>query len=158
MEIKCKYGKLIDIKSLKYHPKNPNKHSKEQIERLSKNISVLGMRHPIIISKLSGYIVAGNGRFEALIKLKVKEAPVDYQDFTDEAEEYAFMLSDNTLQMEFAEIDRALVNNEIGNFGPDFDMELLGFKDFTIDVADKVIESESGEEELTTCPQCGHRF
>ena len=77
MKIHCKYDSLIDPKELADHPKNRNKHSNEQIDRLVKLYKYHGIRHPIIISNLSGYIVAGHGRKAAAIKAKMKEFPVD---------------------------------------------------------------------------------
>lgn len=81
MKIHCKYDELVNPKTLKNHPKNRNKHSQDQIERLAKLYDFHGIRHPVIVSKLSGYIVAGHGRKAAAVKAGIKEIPVVYQDF-----------------------------------------------------------------------------
>lgn len=137
MQIKTTTITLVDPKTLNPNPKNANKHPKEQIERLAKNIDALGFRHPIIVSNRSGFIVAGHARLLAALLNNYEQVPVDYQDFNSDEDEYAFMVSDNTLQTEWAELDLGMVNLEIPNLGPDFDVELLGLKDFSIEPMDK---------------------
>ena len=63
-----------------------------------------GIRHPIIVSKQSGYIVAGHGRKLAAIRAGVDEFPVVYQDFVDNNQEYAFIQSDNAIAL-WADLD-----------------------------------------------------
>ena len=59
LNIQCEYTELVDINALKPNPKNPNKHPPEQIERLAKIIEYQGMRSPIVVSELSGFITKG---------------------------------------------------------------------------------------------------
>jgi DNA modification methylase len=140
--IKCSFAKLLDILSPEIipHPKNMNRHPEEQIIRLAKLIKFQGQRHPIIISRRSGFIVAGHGRWEALKLLKKENGwdscAIDYQEFESEAQEYAFMTSDNAIQ-EWADLDLSMVNTEMLDFGPDFDVDLLGIKDFTVEPVEK---------------------
>lgn len=131
MDIKCEFKELVDIIKLVPNPKNPNKHSDKQIDLLQKLIEYQGWRHPIIVSNRSGFVCAGHGRLLAAIKMGQAQVPVDYQDFDSEAEEYQFMVSDNTIQ-ELSELDRAMVNQDILDFGPDFDLDMLGIPDFTL--------------------------
>jgi DNA modification methylase len=144
MNIHCKYDELVNPKDLKPHPKNRNKHSADQIDRLAKLYEFHGIRHPIIISKLSGHIVAGHGRREAAIKANLTEMPVVYQEFTDEKAEYAFIQADNAIAL-WAELDLSGINDDIADLGPDFDIDLLGIKNFEIDVADKDFEADEDE-------------
>lgn len=137
MQIHCKFDQLLDPRSLKPHPKNRNSHSKEQIERLAKLYEFHGIRHPIIVSNLSGHIVAGHGRREAAVRAKIKEFPVVFQDFTDDVAEYAFIQADNAIAL-WADLDLAGINADIGDLGPDFDLEMLGIEDFTLDIAEKL--------------------
>lgn len=135
MKIRCEYKKLVPLSELKPHVKNRNKHSEDQIARLAQIFEYQGIRHPIIVSNLSGFIVAGHGRLDAAKKLGLKEFPVDYQDFSSEEEEYAFLVSDNSIAL-WAELDLAGINADMPDLGPDFDIDLLGIKDFTIDPAE----------------------
>jgi|SRR5271157_3530900 len=133
------------INSLKPHPKNPNKHSPEQIDRLAKIIEYQGWRHPIVVSKQSGFIVAGHGRLLAAKKLGLSEVPVHYQDFANEDQEYAFVVSDNAIAS-WAELDLANINVELVGLGPDFDIDMLGISNFTIDISEKINSGDENSE------------
>lgn len=138
---KCSYTDILPIKDLKPHPKNPNKHSKEQIDRLAKIIAYQGQRSPIVISTLSGKIVAGHGRWAALKKLKWAQVAVDYQEFDNEDQEYTFVVSDNAIA-EWADLDLAQINMELETLGP-IDIELLGLKDFTVEPMDRILDDDT---------------
>ena len=136
MEIKAKDIKLVELSRLIFNPKNNNKHPKEQIDRLVKLIEFQGFRNPVIVSNRTGFVVAGHGRIEAAKKVGLKEVPVIYQDFENEAQEYAYMTSDNAIAL-WAELDLSMVNAEMIDLGPEFDIDLLGIKDFTIEPVEK---------------------
>lgn len=155
----CKYDQLIDPQSLKNHPKNRNKHGQDQIERLAELYEYQGIRHPIVVSKLSGFIVAGHGRKLAAIRAGIKEMPVVYQDFESSEQEYAFIQSDNAVAL-WAELDLSGINEDIADLGPDFNVDMLGIFNFTIDMAEKDFnpddDSQDGESKSQkTCPHCG---
>jgi len=135
-KIHCQYSKLISVKELKPHPKNRNKHSKEQIERLAKILEYQGWRYPIKVSNQTGFITSGHGRLMAAQKLSLKEVPVSYQDYESEEQEYADVQSDNAIAS-WAELDLSGINLDLQELGPDFDLDLLGIKDFTLDVSEK---------------------
>jgi len=143
MQIHCKFDELKSLDDLQEHPKNRNKHSKEQIERLAKLYNYQGIRHPIIVSKKSGFIVAGHGRKAAAKILDLKEFPVVYQDFENDDQEYAFIQSDNAIAL-WAELDLSGINADIPELGDDFSIDLLGIKKFTTDFFDKY-EQENKE-------------
>ncbi len=159
MNIHCKYDELINPSKLKNHPKNRNKHGQDQIERLSELYKYHGVRHPIIVSKLSGFIVAGHGRKLAAIRAGLKEMPVVYQDFQSADQEYAFIQSDNAIAS-WSELDLSGINTDIQDLGPDFDINMLGIRDFTIDVADKFEDKDADEipEEVDPIAKLGQIF
>ena len=103
-KIHCKYDAIVNVTDLKDHPKNRNKHPPEQLERLGKLYLYHGVRHPIIVSNLSGCIAAGHGRKYGAIAAGIKAMPVVYQDFESEEAEYAFMQADNAIAL-WAELD-----------------------------------------------------
>lgn len=145
-EIKIKIDsiKLVDVNKLKLNPENRNHHPQEQIDELARHYAVHGMRTPIIVSNLSGHIVSGNGRFLAAKRAGLSELPVSYQDFESPEKEYAFGIADNGLSL-WSELDFTLINEDITDFGPDFNIDDLGLKDFTIDVADKYEDKDADE-------------
>lgn len=139
MIVKCKYDELVSPKKLIPHDKNRNQHPKEQIDRLAKLIEYQGIRAPIVVSKLSNKIVKGHGTLMALKQLKIKEVPVVYQDFDNEDQEYAFLQSDNAIAS-WAELDFSGINADIEILGPDFDLDMLGISNFSLEPTDKMVE------------------
>lgn len=142
--IRCEYSELVDIHKLQPNPKNPNKHPENQIDRLAKIIDYQGMRSPIVVSKRSGFITKGHGRLEALKKLGWTQVPVDYQDYDNEAQEYADMVADNAIA-EWAAQDLSKINMDMLDFGPDLDVDLLGIEDFVIEPIEKYDEEKEDE-------------
>jgi hypothetical protein len=156
-EIRCSYSKLVAIDKLKPHPKNRNKHPKEQIERLAQIIKYQGIRHPIKVSKRSGFITAGHGRLEAFKYLKIKNIPIDFQNYESDEQEYADVQSDNAIAS-WAELDLSGINADVGDLGPDFNIDMLGINDFVLDPNDKFgFDPSDGTaaDKPQTCPLCG---
>lgn len=137
MKTRCLYDKLMSVRDLKPHPKNRNDHPKDQIERLAKILEYQGWRYPIKVSKQSGYITSGHGRLEAAVHNNWKEVPVNFQDYDSDEQEYADVQADNAIAS-WAELDLSAVNSDLGDIGPDFDLDLLGIKDFVLEPADKL--------------------
>ncbi len=136
MKIHCPYDKLVNPKELRPNPKNPNTHDKDQIDRLCKILEYQGWRYPIKVSKQSGFISSGHGRLAASLKLNLKEVPVSYQDYENEDQEYADLVSDNAIAS-WSNLDLSQINLEVPNLVPDFNIDHLGIKDFTIDMSEK---------------------
>ena len=133
IEVWCAYDKLVKVEELVPHPKNPNTHPQNQIKILAQNIRYHGWRHPIVVSKLSGYIVAGHGRLEAARELGVSIVPVEYQDFATEDNELAVLVGDNRLA-ELSTLDLNGLQDIIDGFkASDFDTILAGFEPTDLD-------------------------
>lgn len=129
IEVWCAYDKLIKVDELLPNPKNPNTHPVNQIKLLAQNIKYHGWRHAIVISKLSGFIVAGHGRLEAAKELGVSIVPVEYQDFASEDNELAVLVGDNRLA-ELASLDLNSLSDIVEQFkSSDFDTLLAGFNE-----------------------------
>ena len=133
IEVWCAYDKLVKVEELIPHPKNPNTHPQSQIKILAQNIRYHGWRHPIVVSKLSGYIVAGHGRLEAAKELGVSIIPVEYQNFASEDNELALLVGDNRLA-ELSSLDLNGLQDIIDGFkASDFDTILAGFEPADLD-------------------------
>lgn len=131
----------LSPKDLKPHPKNRNKHPKEQIERLAKILKYQGFRKPIVVSNLSGFVVEGHGRIEAAKHNKWDSVPVCYQDFEDETQEYAHLTADNAIAL-WAELDMSGINADTLELGP-FDTELLGIQNWESIAEDKYADKDA---------------
>ena len=66
---------------LKSHPDNYNTHPPAQLRALAKIIEEQGWRRPVVVSKLSGCIVAGHGAVMAAIENGQDLVPVEWQEF-----------------------------------------------------------------------------
>ena len=163
MGIEAREIKIVPIESIKKNPKNRNKHPEDQIQRLADIIAENGFRTPLVVSNQSGLLVAGHGRLLAAIKAGLKEVPVIFQDFDSPEQEYQHGIADNAIQT-WAEIDLAGINADLGDLGPDFNIDLLGLKDFILEPADKPPQIEDFEEasekkmKFYTCPHCEKEF
>lgn len=145
-----KYDKLVAIEMLRDSPFQTNEHTPEQIERLAKIIKYQGVRRAATVSNQTGCLVTGHGLRDAFKLNKWTHLPIDYQDFEDEDQERAQVTSDNSIAA-WASINLKKVNTHVGDFDPSFDIDLLGIKDFTIDVADKH-EGEGDEDAIPDAP------
>lgn len=155
MKIKCSHKELLTLDDPRIipNPENPNDHSPEQIVQYAKILAYQGQRKPIIISNKSGFIVTGHGMLLAAKELRVEKIAVDFQDFDNEAMEYAHVVADNGLAMQ-SELDKASINSRIPDLGPDFDIDFLGLKDFKIDFSEIALpalptEDKSDLEQIT---------
>jgi DNA modification methylase len=140
----CSYDRPVDLVDLVEHPSNPNKHGDKQIALLSKIIRNQGWRNPVIVSKRSGFIVAGHGRLAAAKLLNVEAVPVDYQDFANEAEEHAHLIADNRIA-ELAEIDSNELAGLLRDLEGKIDLDLTGFDEVSLDDILTANEPEAAE-------------
>lgn len=150
--IHCAFDKLIPVDQLKPHPRNPNKHPKAQIKLLAHIMKAQGIRRPIVVSNRSGLITIGHGRLEAARLNGWKAYPVDFQEYESEAMEYADMVADNKIA-ELSEVDMAMVNADFVQFGPDFDVDLLGIPGFEIEPFDAMTGDEDEAPKLPVVPK-----
>lgn len=164
IQVKCACDNLVKLNDLKPHPSNRNKHPADQINRLSKLIKYNGIRHPIIVSKRSGFIVAGHGRLAAARLLELDNFPVEYQDFDSDEAEYSFLQSDNAIAL-WAELDLETIQKDVLYFKDSFDVDWLGFKDFKLNFGDSSNDEKEEKERSDPesefeheCPSCGFQF
>jgi DNA modification methylase len=146
MKVRCSHDELVNISKLKAHPDNRNDHPQDQIERLAKILEYQGWRYPVKVSNQSGFITSGHGRVLAAKHLGWKQVPVNFQDYDNEDQEYSDIVSDNAIAS-WSELDLSAINADIGDLGPDFDIDLLGIKDFVIEPADK-LDPQCDEDEV----------
>ncbi len=135
MKVHCLYDKLVDPRKLKAHPLNHNKHPQDQIERLASILQYQGWRYAVKVSKRSGCVTAGHGRIEAARHNGWESVPVVYQEYETDEQEYADVQADNAIAS-WAELDLSGINLDIPDLGPDFDIEMLGLRNFTIEPMD----------------------
>lgn len=159
---------IVPLSKLTPHPENMHEHSDEQIDRLIDLINYQGWRNPIVVQKGTNLIVAGHGRCLAARKMGMDKVPVLYQEFESEEQLYAYIVSDNAIGKDtWATLDYSMINAKIADMGPEFDIDLLGIKDFVIEPLEK-IDMPNTNKEIDTdnfgndlehqCPKCGFEF
>ena len=125
----CAHDAIVDVAKLVPNPKNPNHHPDSQIQMLGRIIRQTGWRQPITVSTRSGFIVKGHGRLAAALLEGMGAVPVDYQNYSNEAEEYADLIADNRLA-ELAEIDQKMLADIFADIDTgEIPMELTGYTD-----------------------------
>ena len=122
-------------------------------------IKYQGWRAPIVVSKDSGFIIKGHGKLLSARYGKMKKVPVEYQSYKDSDQEYADLQGDNGIAA-WSSIDYGWVNDDLKDLDPSFDVDMLGFKDFEIEPADKYADKDADEtpELKKTKIKIGHLF
>ena len=135
---------MVSPKQLVDHSKNRNKHPKDQIERLAKIINYQGWRYAIKVSKLSGQITSGHGRKQAALLKGWDKVPVVYQEYETKEQEFADVQADNAIAL-WAELDTAAISLDLKELA-EFDISVLGIKDFSIDQS--LLDPKCDEDEV----------
>ena len=156
--IHCAHDSVMDAATLVPNPRNPNKHSDEQIRLLAKIILLQGWRAPITVSNRSGLIVRGHGRLDAAKAAGLELCPVDYQDYESDEAELADLVADNHLS-ELAETDRPALKDLLESLDTGIldDLEITGFtedalkelmSEFHVPEEERLVEAITLEAEL----------
>ena len=144
----CAHDALVDAATLIPNPKNPNQHPDNQIQLLGRVIRQAGWRAPITVSNRSGFIVKGHGRLAAALLEGFKVVPVDYQNYSNEAEEYADLVADNRIA-ELAEIDQKMLADIFADIDlGEIPAELTGYTEDEVDSLFNTLSDELNEELL----------
>lgn len=143
----CAHDELVDVAKLVPNPGNPNSHPKEQIAVLAEIIKANGWRQPITVSTRSGFVVKGHGRLEAALKNKWSQVPVDYQNYSNEAEEWADLVADNRIA-ELSTIDEEKLIDMIQQMDTDtVPIELTRYSEEDLEELIAKLEDQNGTED-----------
>lgn len=171
IEFNCVYDELIPAGKLVVNSQNPNHHTSDQLEMLAGLIAHHGWRSPVIVSKLTGKIVAGHGRHKAAELLESDDIPVVYQEFESESDENAYLVADNYIS-ELSNFDPEKLKGVIDGMGEDFDLSLAGYteRDFQSTISTLLDQGtafeqrrgldqgETDDEIDLCCPSCGFEW
>ena len=167
MKVNCSYTKLVPIEELVPNPSNPNLHSPDQVKRLAAILKFQGWRNPIVVSKVSGFIVKGHGRLEAAKQAGFEEVPVDEQDYETPAMEHADLIADNRIA-ELSEWNNTMLKDMLADLDTgEIDLESTGYSTEELERLVSQFHTESPEEfpsmdeDIKTdyeCPKCGYTW
>lgn len=144
------------IKSLRKHPDNPRKLTKDQFDQLKTSIDKFGLIDKPIITH-DGIIIGGHQRIEVLKKLAHKEvecyvAPNDISE--KDINELNIRLNKNTGEFDYEILANCWDLPDLVEWGfkPE---ELLGH---TIDEEVPTKKEKESKSKSSTCPACGYEF
>lgn len=141
--VHCRHHEMVPLAAIVENPRNPNRHPLTQIEALADVIKANGWRAPIVVSRRSGFMVKGHGRFEAAKRLAAPAVPVEYQDYATEAEEHADMIADNRIA-ELSEIDVASLHSLLADTKlTGLALDAAGFTDAAFHELEKAVNAAS---------------
>ena len=146
---------LLPTSALTPDPRNPRKHTREQIRAIARSIEAFGFNAPILIDK-DKQIIVGEGRYEAAKFLGRAEVPVIGLDHLSKIQARAYMLADNKLSERSSWDDKALAVHlkELSELALEFDIEAIGFEppeiDFLIQSLDAPEQADRADEYAIT--------
>lgn len=162
-------GLMTPIENVKQHPENDNNGDVDEIvASMLKN----GVYRPIVANKGTGYIVAGNHTYLALLELGAQFVPVTWID-VDEATELRILVGDNqiaSLARREAQRSRQLLERINAIEGGPIEATLVGtgfderkwmdlIKEPTpLDLGNQTAAGAETLEHRITCPSCGHNW
>lgn len=91
---------LVPIDTVTQHPDNPNN---GDVEAIAQSVEINGYIEPIVVQRSTGYIIAGNHRYQALLGLRSTVIPAVFVDLDDIAAK-RYLLASNRIAA-LAEID-----------------------------------------------------
>lgn len=120
------------VVSLQRYPRNARRRARNQILKIAASIAEFGFTNPILIDE-KGEIIAGHGRLEAAIHLKMTTVPVLRVSGLSEVQKKALRLADNKLG-EGSSWDPELLKLELSDLAlTDIDLTLTAFDTIEID-------------------------
>ena len=153
----------VKLSELKPDPNNARRHSQQNIEAIQQNLIENPQYRPFVVQKGTNKICIGNGMYEAMKALNIKEGWVEYRDLDDK--QFARLSVADNRTAELAEWDTERLKtlfNEI-----ECDDGLVGWSQENID---EVLENDTLPIELENtktdnndikichCPKCGFEF
>lgn len=151
------------------YERNSRTHSPNQIEQIKKSIQQFGFVNPVILDE-NTEIIAGHGRIEAAIALKLDVIPAIRLIGLSRSQKKALRIADNKLPLNAGWDEESLKLELIDLKAEDFSLDLLGFsadelefylEDVDIDAFfEQDDENPDGDKEEKTkecikCPHCG---
>lgn len=152
----CHQWTWVDIKNLKENENNPRKITRNELNKLVRNIKTFGFVEPIIVNTNAdrhNVIIGGHQRIKAIKAMKWKQIAVSYVNLPKEQEEI-LNVSLNAISGEWDEDKLTKLLNELNEAG-NVDLTLTGFDEPYLDemLGVNVGENETEIEETPAIPE-----
>jgi hypothetical protein len=119
------------VSQIRPNPRNPNKHSKAQVEQIRKLIERVGWTVPLLVDE-ADVLLAGHGRLDAAKQLRLAWVPVVVARGWSEDDKRAYLIADNELTRN-SSWDVGLLAEELREFNASYDRTLTGFTELEIE-------------------------
>ena len=156
--------KILDINQIKPYANNAKKHPDWQIEKIKESIQKYDYLQPIVVD-MSGCIVMGHGRYEALKLMGEKSVEVVQVDIAENEAKKLRILDNKIISSEW---DNEILQAEIEEiYGDNKDIEKMisevgvNYDEIKMPDFEPVGIEEQGrldQKEPTVCPECGHSW
>jgi DNA modification methylase len=108
---------LVKLYKLKPDARNGRKHSEANIKEIVRSLEKFGQHRPFVVQKSTNKILVGNGMYEAMKRLGLKEGIVLYVDDDDETAAKRALADNRTAEL--AEWDWAALKDIVQELGPE---------------------------------------
>jgi len=140
------------VSALKPYEKNARTHSAEQVEQLTRSIREFGFTNPLLVDE-TDRIIAGHGRLQAALALKMAEVPVIILTGLSEPQRRALILADNKIALNSG-WDLKLLTEELADLKLEgYDLTLTGFSLEEIDGMTPVVVDEKDPDDAPDLPK-----
>jgi len=85
----------VSINTVQPHPKNPRLHDERNIQSIMSSLDEFELMAPMIVWGPKNYVIVGNGRLEACIRLGKGDIDIVRADHLTEDQAIAYMIADN---------------------------------------------------------------
>ena len=150
------------LKSLTKLASNPRQITKDDLARLAKSVEDnpdYFAARPLILSDRTGelVIIAGNMRYEAACKLKLKEAPTFLMEGLSEEREREIIIRDNVNNgtFDWDALANSWSDEPLADWGVDIPADWAGVSDIE---GKEYTEEVANEVKYHECPECHHKF
>lgn len=116
----------LPLAELKPSPYNSNTHPADQVAQIANSIRLFGFTNPIALGK-DNCILAGEGRYWAAKKLKMKQVPTVALNHLTETQQRAYIIADNKIAQNSVWDPQKLTVEISALLTMDFDVAGLGF-------------------------------
>ena len=157
-------SEMVNVQALTPHPRNANL---ANMDAITESIHESGFYGGIVAQRSTGYILAGNHRYQAAVQLGATEIPVHWVEIGNKAA-LKIMLADNATAAAAVRDDEALAAllSELqltdtltgtGYADADLDALLAGMTVPDFQPSDEP-PPRLDEKKKVTCPECNHEF
>lgn len=134
MDVNQEY-ELVPVDQLKRHPQNPRR---GRVDLIAESVDELGWYGAVIAQKSTGYILAGNHRYEAAVARGFKTVPTIWRDVDDQTA-LKILLADNKIADE-GEYDDATLDAVLSS------LDTLDGTGYGLDALERTLENNQDDD------------